>query len=206
MAVDSKGPQCVNGRSAVRRAFTLIELILVMALLMTVVALVAPRLADFFRGRSLDNEARRLVTLTHYAQSRAVAEGVPMLVWLDEANGRYGLAARPGFLETATDERAVEYALVEQLRLRVGEPMVSVFGSQRVAPYESTFGRQFQMQGVPANVRYVLINPDGFIDEVSAERIELHDQNPQRDPVVLAPARNWQRYEILTNEAHALQR
>ena len=41
-----------------RRAFTLIELILVMALLVIVMAVSAPALSNFFRGRTLDSEAR----------------------------------------------------------------------------------------------------------------------------------------------------
>ncbi|HAV61098.1 MAG TPA: type II secretion system protein GspH [Verrucomicrobiales bacterium] len=188
-----------------KAAFTLIELILVMALLVTAIALIAPRLAGFFRGRSLDNEARRLMTLTRYAQNRAVAEGIPMIVWLDEQNGRYGLEAQPGFLENQLDERAVEYSLVEQLELKVGDPIASVVGTRQVAPYGSLPAQPVQVQGVPVNLRTILINPDGFIHELSPERIELNDGNAQSPPVVLMPARNWQSYEISTNAAYALQ-
>ena len=187
-------------------AFTLIELILVMALLVIIVALISPQLSAFFRGRSLDNEARRLMTLTRYAQNRAVSEGLPMIVWLDEANGRYGLEAQPGYLENNLDERAVEYSLTEQLQLEVGEPIVSVLGTRQVAPYGTVPPQPLRMQGVPNNLRTILINPDGFISELSPERIELRDQDPKRTPIVLAPARNWQSYEIRTNDAHALQR
>ena len=68
-----------TGNKAIRRSaelrsagFTLIELILVMAMLLIVLSLTAPSLAVFFRGRALDSEARRFMTLTHYGQSRAV--------------------------------------------------------------------------------------------------------------------------------------
>src|SRR2546426_11590252 len=44
--------------------FTLIELILVMTVLTIAVSITAPALANFFRGRSLDSEARRLLALT----------------------------------------------------------------------------------------------------------------------------------------------
>ena len=74
--------------------FTLIELILVMALLAIAASLAAPQMASFFRGRSLDQEARRMLSLTHYAQSRAVTEGFPMLLWIDPASGQYGLPIR----------------------------------------------------------------------------------------------------------------
>jgi len=75
------------------RAFTLIELILVLALLVIVTSLVAPAMSNFIRGRALDSEARRLMALLHAGQSRAVSEGMPMLVWIDEKNGTYGLEA-----------------------------------------------------------------------------------------------------------------
>src|SRR5262249_35221447 len=65
------------------RAFTLIELILVMTLLAIVLAIASPALSRFFKGRGLDNEARRFLALTRHAQSRAVGEGVPMVLWFD---------------------------------------------------------------------------------------------------------------------------
>jgi prepilin-type N-terminal cleavage/methylation domain-containing protein len=57
------------------RAFTLIELILVLALLVIITSLAAPAMSNFIRGRALDSEARRLLALMHAAQSRAVSEG-----------------------------------------------------------------------------------------------------------------------------------
>src|SRR5258708_17615444 len=86
-------------------AFTLIELILVMTILAIAVSITAPALANFFRGRILDSEARRLLGLTHQGQSRAVSEGVPMDLWLDSAQNTYGLEAEPSF--EPTDAKAV---------------------------------------------------------------------------------------------------
>ena len=68
-----------SGSTPRRAGFTLLELILVMATLAIVLSVAAPSLARFFRGRSLDSEARRFLTLTRYGQSRAVAEGEPMV-------------------------------------------------------------------------------------------------------------------------------
>ena len=75
------------------RAFTLIELILVLALLVIITSMAAPAMADFIRGRALDSEARRLMALMHAGQSRAVSEGMPMVLWVDEKQGAYGLQA-----------------------------------------------------------------------------------------------------------------
>src|SRR5512135_296179 len=100
-----------------RRGFTLIELILVMALLTVVISLTAPKLSRFFHGRTLDSEARRLLALTRSGQSRAVSEGVPMDLWVDAEKGEFGLAAEPSF--EASDPKAVEFALDSGLKIEV---------------------------------------------------------------------------------------
>src|SRR4051794_2206607 len=64
------------------KAFTLIELILVMTVLTIPASITAPALANFFRGRTLDSEARRILALTRQGQNRAVSEGLPMELWL----------------------------------------------------------------------------------------------------------------------------
>src|SRR5262245_50618644 len=86
-----------SARPMRRRAFTLIELILVMALLAIVLTVVGTSLGRFFRGRTLDSEARRLLSLTRYGQSRAVADGIPMVLWIDPDQHRYGLQAEYTF-------------------------------------------------------------------------------------------------------------
>src|SRR5689334_15919462 len=48
--------------------FTLIELILVMAILTVAVSITAPALSNFFHGRTLDSEARRMLALTRQGQ------------------------------------------------------------------------------------------------------------------------------------------
>src|SRR5437763_109192 len=68
-------------------AFTLIELVLVMTILLIVFSVALPSLKGFFRGRNLDSEARRFLSLTRYGQSRAVSEGVSMVLWMDTRRG-----------------------------------------------------------------------------------------------------------------------
>ena len=73
--------------------FTLIELILVLALLVVITSLAAPAMSNFIRGQALGSEARRMIALMHAGQSRAVSEGLPMVLWVDEKQGAYGLQA-----------------------------------------------------------------------------------------------------------------
>src|SRR5687768_13589517 len=99
-----------NGDNATG-GFTLIELIRVMTLLLIVMAVTFPSMQNFFRGRNLDSEARRLLALTRYGQSRAVSEGVPMVLWFDKKDRSYGLRAMEGYLDL--DDKALEYSLRE---------------------------------------------------------------------------------------------
>lgn len=79
------------------RPFSLLELVVVMVLLTGAMAMLAPSLGSFFRGRRLDDEARRLWALTRYAQELAITRAVPVAVWVDAARGSYGLEAEPGY-------------------------------------------------------------------------------------------------------------
>ena len=107
---------------AVRRrvAMTLIELIVVMGLLAIVAAISAPSLAPFFRGRALDEDARRLLVLTRFARSEAISAGAPMEVWVDAEAGEYGVRAQAGY-ESAEESERVLFQLGRDLTIEVGE-------------------------------------------------------------------------------------
>jgi len=161
----------VNGRSA--RAFTLVELIMVMALLAIVMAITAPNLASFFRGRTIETEAARFLALTRYAQSRAVSTGQPMVVWIDRNHGCYGLRELAGVVpgQVAADleptgvnqfnqELALEYNLAKDLRFELDSI-------------------ERQTNGV-ATIRFA---PDGAIDETSMECVRIRDKNDEVIPI-----------------------
>jgi len=163
------------------RAFTLIELILVMALLAIAASLVAPKMASFFRGRALDQEARRVLSLTHYGQSRAVAEGVPMLLWINPGQSTYGLTAQSGFVDT--DTRATIYNVDPTLTIEATDAdasVVSESGDERL--------------GLPQGLSVIRFNPDGFYDEISVQRILIRQGN--EGAIEIVPAANRLSYEI----------
>jgi type II secretion system protein H len=90
-------------------AFTLVELILVMALLATIMALAAPSLSRSMHSRNLAHEATRFLALTEYGRNEAISQGVPMLIWVDAHQARYGLQAKTGYADATRHER--EYSL-----------------------------------------------------------------------------------------------
>lgn len=80
----------------VRRAFTLIELILVMAVIASVLALSAPVLRGFFASRQAADTAAHMLALTRWARSHAVTRGQTCRLIIDDQAGQYWLAVQEG--------------------------------------------------------------------------------------------------------------
>ena len=161
-----------NSESRRGRAFTLIELMLVMTMLVAVIAVTMPSLSNFFRGRSLDSEARRFLSLTRYGQERAVSEGVPMMLWIDAANGTYGLQEEPGYTEN--DPKAVSLTLGKDLQIAV---------------VQSTHSQQ-----TGRSLTAIRFLPDGSVSESSPLSIQIRQS--ENDSVWIGESRNGLSYEI----------
>jgi len=144
-----------TGQNNFRRcAFTLIELILVLALLVIITSLAAPAMANFIRGRALDSESRRLMALMHAGQSRAVSEGLPMVLWVDEKLGAYGLQAET--TGKTGDPKAETLPLDSTLQ-------IAVLNAGTATPT--------MFNNLPA-IRFLA---DGTVDENSPQTLQLTD-------------------------------
>jgi prepilin-type N-terminal cleavage/methylation domain-containing protein len=162
-----------------RRAFTLIELILVMAILTIAVSITAPALANFFHGRVLDSEARRLLAATRAAQSRAISEGVPVTLWFDSSQNEYGMEAESSYEEK--DPKAETLVIDHNVTLKVttldigasrangssGSSMGSSSGSGR------SMASRPALQGPHASLPQIRFSPDGSIGEESPQMIQI---------------------------------
>jgi type II secretion system protein H len=194
----NRPPRSASGRTQ-GAGFTLIELILVLAVLTIVLSAGAPALARFFHGRTLDSEARRFLSLTRYAQSRAVSEGVPMILWINVEQGLYGLNAEPGYLDVEPggreqeDPRAVEFTLHTDLQIEVERAEVR------------TLSREYNAPAPRANrLPELRFTPDGFISEASPDAVLIREGELRQVWV----AQNWNRshYELQTNHVHYARR
>ena len=92
-----------------------------MALLTMTASITAPTLAKFFRGRTLDLEARRLLAMTRNGQNRAISEGIPIDLWVDPTGRTVGLDAEPSFEKE--DPRAVQFDVDSGIRIDVVKRM-----------------------------------------------------------------------------------
>ena len=192
-----------SGRAArfahrARRGFTLIELILVMALLTVVISLTAPKLSRFFHGRTLDSEARRLLALTRSGQSRAVSEGVPMDLWVDAEQGTFGLEAEPSY-ETS-DPKAVDFELDSGLELEVVTKTVAASANSVTMNrnQQTSIASVARVNLVHASLPTIRFLPDGSIGEASPQK--LHLTSTDGGSLWLAQSRDGLSYEVRSTD------
>ena len=166
----------VNGGKICLRAFTLIELILVMTLLVIMASFMAPALANFFHGRALDSEARQLLALAHAGQARAVSEGMPMLLWVDVKQNAYGLQEETP--PQGGDPKAEAFTLDTGLQISV----------------KSDANTPLTTGNLPA-IRFL---PDGSIDENSPQTLCVTDASGSA--LWLVESRNRMSYDVRNSD------
>ena len=80
--------------NGINHGFTLLELILVMVILSTVLAMAAPSLSGFFGSRQTHDTAAQILALTHLARSQAISEGIVYRLNFDTVERTYWLTAQ----------------------------------------------------------------------------------------------------------------
>jgi Tfp pilus assembly protein FimT len=84
----------MSGQSCTSRAYTLLELVLVLAIIAATLAMVAPSLSGFARGRRAEEAARQFVSLTRWARSQATTDGVSYQLTVDPSLGQWKLTVQ----------------------------------------------------------------------------------------------------------------
>jgi prepilin-type N-terminal cleavage/methylation domain-containing protein len=167
-----------------RAAFTLIELILVMAVLTIAASITAPALAHFFRGRTLDSEVRRLLALTREGQSRAVSTGVPVELWFDTPHSSFGLEVELSY--ESEDPKAVELTMDSDIQLQVLNE-----NSATTSSGSTSAAMQMSRHSNLPKIRFL---PDGSIAETSPKTLEFTGRDG--NSMWLQQSRNGLSYEI----------
>ena len=176
-----------------RAAFTLIELILVMTMMLIAISVVFPSMKGFFHGRNLDNEARQFLSLTRYGQSRAIAEGIPVELWINPKQERYGLQALSGYSETQTNPMVFDVDKSVQIAISAPPSVLT----------RSNYWTQTSAQsGAVTKIRF---QPDGFISDTSPENIFFREQGGG-DEIWLAETPTHLRYEIQAGHPQSARR
>jgi Tfp pilus assembly protein FimT len=99
---------------------TLLELILVLVILSTVLAMAAPSLRGFFASRRIDDAAAQILALTQWARSQAISEGVVYRLNFDTRDGTYWLTAqKAGAFDPLETELGQVYTLPKDVELEL---------------------------------------------------------------------------------------
>lgn len=205
------------GRDPRSAGFTLVELMLVMAMLVIVLGIAAPSLSRFFAGRSLDSEARRFVALTRYGQNLAVSEGIPYLLSIDAEQRRYRLQAEYGteeLLEQPSRElQPIDFELARGVYMEADtslgalRPLLTGTPNTLTPSRTIPWKRTLQLVGEQPTLRFT---PDGFISETSPEYVRFRegeaDESADDDVIWVGQSRNRLHYEIWTNPPSILRR
>lgn len=154
-----------------------------LALLAISALFVASSMGSFFRGRALNFEARRMLSLTHYAQSRAAAEGVPVVLWIDPATSTYGVTIQSSFNDADGDAHAITYTT---------EPSLTLEASQNTSG--ATSEEEDEKLGLADGLSVIRFTPDGFFDNSSVSKIIIHQGTATG--LELVPTANHLGYEI----------
>ena len=161
-------------------AFTLVELIIVMAVLTTLLAIAAPTLSRSFRQRHLNEEATRLLALTEYGREEAVSRGVPAVVWIAPDQGLYGVETADGY--KANPIREKQYALNPDLHFDVVKSHLMPDGRLQAVQFE----------------------PDGSPDTSAIDSVRIVDRF--KASVLLELTKDKWSYEIAKEGANANRR
>jgi type II secretion system protein H len=157
---------------AAAAGFTLVELVLVMALLAVITAIAAPSLSGTLRQRQLADEARRFLACTEYARDEALSQGIPMVLWIASDTGRFGVQPKAGY--PGDDQRSREFQLHADLRIELPNSQT---------PANTAPSIEFGCEGGPvpgslpwvrlvdrfASVFVVALTPDGLGYEISQD-------------------------------------
>jgi len=166
-----------NDSARTPQAFTLVELILVMALLATLLALSAPTILHSFKQRNLDQEATQLLAVTEYARNEAISQGVPMNVWLDPASGDFGVQASDGYEGDTTREKA--YSLKSDYQFEMEEATADENGRNIMATFD----------------------PEGTLDpEISLVSLRIVNNSDAAAAISLEQTEDGWGYEIVKEE------
>ncbi len=97
------------------KAFTLLELIVVMLLMASMFAMAAPSLRGFFRSSEMQQDARMVLGMMHKARVLAMREGKVYWVAIDEREGELTL-----YLPGENEKTEVKAGWAKRVRLKDG--------------------------------------------------------------------------------------
>jgi len=157
------------------RAFTLLELILIMIILCTVLAMAAPSLRGFFSSRQLNDITEQILAMTRYAKVQSVFESRYYRVNFDPQQRLYWISSR----------RESQYQRLD-----------SNFGNLYSIPADIDIS--FDNVSYDNGIYYFEFNPEGYSKEAAVRLRD--DQDTVQEIVCYSPAENYEIVEIINGK------
>jgi Tfp pilus assembly protein FimT len=156
-------------------AFTLLELILIMIILCTVLAMAAPSLRGFFSSRQLNDITEQILAMTRYAKVQSVFESRYYRVNFDPQQRLYWISSR----------RESQYQRLD-----------SNFGNLYSIPADIDIA--FDNVSYDNGIYYFEFDPEGYSKEAA---VRLRDnQDTVHEVVCYSPAENYEIVEIINGK------
>ena len=169
-----------------RRAFTLVEMIIVLTLMVIAIGIAAPSFRAFMSGRNVDNEAQRFQSLTRYAASRAITEGLPMDLGIDIKGRRYWVAGCGGYTETSTN--VVGFTLDQDVQM-------SVVPGANVLTTVSNVWTPYLLYH-RGNSTVIRFQPDGLVCDLSPQTVKFRQLNGTEPETWVVQNPNHRTYDL----------
>jgi|GEM_PF-2260177 len=178
--------------SARYKGFTLIELMLAIALLAMTAGIVIPRLNTSALTRTrLDKDTAHLAATARYAHNLAITTGIVHLLYLDTDNNRY-------WITTQSDPRRKSInlplgQLSEDIRFVSiqGKNTATYTTSLRFSPQGWADTSVIQLADSENNFRYIFIHP-------LLGRVDIYDTCPDLVPILAPPLSDRGRMETFS--------
>jgi Tfp pilus assembly protein FimT len=161
--------QTHNGRI---KAFTLLELILIMIILCTVLAMAAPSLRGFFSSHQLNDVAEQILVMTRYAKIQSVFQSRFYRVNIDKNEHRCWISV---------------------LSENEYEPLMQSFGNDFLIPPDIKLSFDDVLER--AGIYYFEFNPQGY-SKVGRVRLE-DNQGNVLDIVCYSPSEYFEIIEVV---------
>jgi prepilin-type N-terminal cleavage/methylation domain-containing protein len=150
------------------RGFTLLELVIVMLVVTTILALAAPQMRGFLAGTRSRDATTQLVALTGYAKARAAAEAKVYRLNLGADSYSLSVEEGQGFRPVATDF-GKEFSIPDTLHVEIVPLPSGMIGPQAQRdPADDGRGILFYPDGRPVSTMLKLTDDKGRVTIIAS--------------------------------------
>src|ERR1051325_1664892 len=162
-------PPTSRSRAVLAPAYTLIELVMVMAIMCILAAMAAPRLGDSLARQRADGASNRIVSDLAYARALARMTSSSVTVTFDPSRNKYTIPSASDPLLNTPAPYVVNLAASPYSANLLGGAAASVSVATPLTGNTNTFSITFDGFGEPSTTGWIVIKSGGWLREVSLD-------------------------------------